>query len=309
MSELFGTLLDFSVPQLIALLIGTTIFFAVILVGVIKDEIDNKHSRKPRSEDEWLFSRWDTKLYDAFIQTPPEKVLKQLGFEQEKYLKDCAVIKNFFPNFKKLAADKLIGFGIIILSMFAFILTGVSGSIIYIITAMAGYILYMGDVNKVKKQAQQRRLQLQTELPRFLDLFQTALYINMPVNEAIVITAQHLKGTIIADELLASMAETHVGAVSWEMALQDIATKYEVDNFSDFVLYLITGYEKGLSIYDVVRRQTIEAREHALISAEENANRVNTAILVPIMVYKLIPLILIVAFPIMLQFFGNNTIF
>lgn len=309
MQTVFDSAFTYTTPQVIALTAGASIFFLVIFFAVIKDELDHRNTRRERGKNEWLFTRWDEKLYDTFTKKKPEETLKSLGVDVEKYLKDCAVIKENFPNLKKIAADKLIGTMLVLLSIVVFCISGLNGIVFTLAILLFGAILYQAGIPKIKKQAAAKRKQLENELPRFLDLLQTALYINMQVSEAITHTARSLKGTMISDELMATMAETQIAAVSWQEALQEIATKYEVDTFSDFVLYLITGYEKGLNIYDVVSRQAREVRQYQLVSAEENANKVNTAIIIPIAIYKLIPLLFIVGFPIVAQMLGNNSIF
>lgn len=309
MQTVYDSILSYTTPQVIALLSGIGVFFLVIFAAVIRDEIRSRKSRTPRDPSEWLFTRWDEKLYDAFFREKPEIILKKLGIDTERYLKNCAVIRKSFPNLKKIAADKLTGVFLIFLAVLLAAVSGGSGLAITAVILLGGIAVYQAGIPKIGKAAAARRQQLTGELPRFLDLLQTALYINMPVSEAITVTARHLKGTLISDELLATMAEAQVGAVSWEQALEDIAAKYEVDAFSDFVLYLITGQEKGLSIYDIVARQAREVRQYTLVAAEENAGKVNTAVLIPIAIYKLIPLLFIVGFPLVLQLLGSNTIF
>lgn len=309
MQTVYDSILSYTTPQVIALLSGIGVFFLVIFAAVIRDEIRSRKSRTTRDPSEWLFTRWDEKLYDAFFREKPEIILKKLGIDTERYLKNCAVIRKSFPNLKKITADKLTGVFLIFLAVLLAAVSGGSGLAITAVILLGGIAVYQAGIPKIGKAAAARRQQLTGELPRFLDLLQTALYINMPVSEAITVTARHLKGTLISDELLATMAEAQVGAVSWEQALEDIAAKYEVDAFSDFVLYLITGQEKGLSIYDIVARQAREVRQYTLVAAEENAGKVNTAVLIPIAIYKLIPLLFIVGFPLVLQLLGSNTIF
>ncbi len=308
MQSILRTLLSYSSPQVIALLTGAGIFFTVLFIAILRDEAQNRNARRPRPKDEWLFTRWDEKLFDAFIRTSPESVLKSLGVDAEQYLKDCAVAKVFRPNLKRLAARKLIGLFVVFMAVLLMILSDGSGMLITLAMLLSGYFLYEAGISRVTHEAKRRRQQIMNELPRFMDLLQTALYINIPVNEAITITSKYLKGTLISEELMASMAETQVGAVSWQTALQDVATKYEVDTFSDFVLYLITGYEKGMSIYDVVSRQAREVRQFALVSAEENAGKVNNSVLVPIAIYKLVPLLVLIGLPFLNQLTSSGLV-
>lgn len=309
MSKLISMATTFSIPQLISLATGAFAFFFVILIAVIRDDRRYKYERKAHDEEnDWLFTNWDTKLYDAITKKTPDEMLSKLGVKTEQYLKDCAVIHNHFPDMKRLAADKVIGLIIMVFGLALFAMFGTGGIIIDIIVFIAGFELYQGDVKKVHKEAEAKRHTIEAELPRFLDLLQTALFINMPIEEAIIVTAKSMRGTTVADELLATMAESQFGVVSWQDALYDIAQKYEVDNLSDFVQYIIIGYEKGLSIYDVVSRQAREVRDNAKSNARETANRVNTSIIVPITVFKLFPIIAMIGYPIIIQFLTNGII-
>ena len=310
MDSMANKVFQYTGPQLIALFVGLFVFMMVVLIAVLKDEQENKNARIKRPENEWLFTRWDEKLYDCFLsKRKPEEVLSKLGVDIELYNKNCEVIKKEETNFKKLAADKVIGAVLMFIGLLMIIIADVSGIIFSLVFLFYGFILYQGDVNKIAKQAKEKKIQLTSELPRFLDLLQTALYIEIPVSDAISITAQHLRGTLVAEELMASMAETQMGSVSWQRSLQNIATRYDVDVFSDFVQYLINGYEKGLSIYDVVSRQAEETRQYSLVTAEENANKMSSSILIPIAIFKLFPLIGIVAYPLLKQLLSSQTLF
>lgn len=291
--------ININVSQLISILIGASIFLAVIFIGVIRDERQSQNSRKPHGPNEWLFTRWDEKIYDAFVHERPEVVLTKLGVDVEQYLKDCSVCKEFHPNLKRVAARKLIGMAAMLFGLFA--AAFVKAFIVAVLVVLFGWYLYDAGIKKMSRDAKVRKQKLANELPRFLDLLQTALYINLPVDDAITVTCKHLKGTMIADELLASMAETQIGAISWQDALGEVARKYDVDTFSDFVLYLVTGYEKGLSIYEVVRRQAVDVQKSVLVRAEENASKLNSSILIPIAIYKLVPVIVLAALPIVAQ--------
>ena len=296
-------------PQLIAGFAGLFVFFLIILFAIVKDEMENRSARIKRPENEWLFTNWSVKLYDAFTKTEPEKMLTKLGVNVEEYKKNCDILYIRDYNLKKLAADKLIGLLIVLLGFVMLIVFLTSGIVLSIAIILGGYMLYQGNIPKVKKQSKEKRRKIETELPRFLDLLQTALYIDIPVSDAILITAKHLNKSIIAKELTTSIAESQMGSVSWQKALQELALLYDVDMLSDFVQYLINGYEKGLNIYDVVSRQAAETRKTSLIRAEENANKLNTSIIVPIGFFKLLPLIAIVGYPIAYQFLGNNPLF
>lgn len=299
-------------PQIIALIVGFFVFFLVVFVAVIKDEIDEKNARNKRPDNEWLFSNWDIKLYECLTKQEPEIALIKLGVDVEEYRKNCYIINKKGPDLKKLAARKYVGLLIILFSLPLIAISGftnMSGIIMSLLIILIGYMVYMGDVNKIKKEAIEKKKQIASDLPRFLDLLQTALYVDIPVSDAIITTATHLKSTLIAKELISSIAESQMGSISWQGALQELAVVYDVDILSDFVQYLINGYEKGLNIYDVVSRQAEDARKTTLLYAEENANKLNTSIMLPIGLFKLFPLIAIVGYPVLNQMINGGTLF
>jgi len=301
--------LTISIPQIIGIVIGISVFLFALFIVIVNDERNNAESKNPHGANEWLFTKWDEKIYDAMTHEQPEVFLTKLGVDTEQYIKNCEVCRYRSPNLKKTAGRKITGLFIVALGVPFLMVGNIVGYALSVTFIIAGMMMYGAGISKVDKEAKQKKKQLIDEMPRFLDLLQTALYINMPVEDAITVTCKHLYGTIISDELLSSMAESQIGGVSWQKALENVARKYEVDAFSDFVLYLVTGYEKGLSIYDVVRRQAIEAQKTALINAEGAASKLNTSILIPITIFKLIPLLIIAALPVLLQMIGTGNLF
>lgn len=307
MSQSIISVLNISSAQIIAIIAAIGVFLFVVFFAVIRDEIQNKNARVQRPKEEWLFSHWTEKLYDAFMPNKePAKVLKSLGVELEDYVKSCNLLKMSDINIKKVAADKVIGIFIIFVGFMVLLISFMKGIVVGCALIAIGYYVYQSNVPKIIKLAKEKRKRLEYELPRFLDLLQTALFINIPVSEAIIITAKHLKDTLISEELLESMADSQIGSASWQESLEAVAIKYEVDVFSDFVQYLITGYEKGLPIYDVVSRQNEEVRRTTTINAEERASKLNSSILMPIAVYKLFPMFLIALYPIIVQMLNGG---
>ena len=114
MQAAYDSVLSYTTPQVIALIAGIGIFFLIILAAVIRDEIQSRKSRTSRDPSEWLFTRWDEKLYDAFFRDKPENLLKKLGVDTERYLRNCAIIRHTFPGLKKIVTDKLTGIFLII---------------------------------------------------------------------------------------------------------------------------------------------------------------------------------------------------
>lgn len=254
--------------------------------------------------EEWIFTNGFQKVYSAvFGETDPVRISKAFGLEYDKYMVDCSVIGKV-PNMEKEAMMRVVG-------VFGFIF-GIFMSVIIMspYPIVLGCILYFGLAAAIPRGTHQKALskkrQLGNELSRFVDLFLSALEINFPVEIAIMQTAEALP-CALSTELLEAMAETQVGAKNWQQSLESLARKYEIDQLSDFVLDVITAYNKGVSVTEAVARKSYEIKQSSLLRAKEQTSKMTNTILVPLVLFKILPLIIVLMLPIVMeimQFFG-----
>lgn len=282
----------------IAILCAIAIFFIIILVFVLKDIYNRKNSPK-ENQDEWLFSDWTHKIYSIFFDDKdPSEICKKMGINPRNYLNSCKILK-IEPDLKSIVTKKFVGLVIFILSVFASLLLEET---IFAFLGMAFAIIFILFPGKAEEsKAKNRRICLTQELPRFLDLLETALYINLPISSAIEVTVKHLEDTVIAEEFNEAMMFAKIGAGDWQTALLNIADRYSVDEFSDFVMDLIISYEKGLSIYESVKKKNEDIKQTELMRAKEKATKLNTMVLIPIVIFKIVPLLAIMLVPIIIQ--------
>ena len=166
---------------------------------------------------------------------------------------------------------------------------------------LAAIPLIFFEVQKVDKAAKLKKFRMVDELPRFIDLLQTALQINMPVEDAIILTAKSLSDTVLAGEFLNAVADMQMGVHDWQAALEKLARNYEIDALSDFVLDLVTSYNKGVPIADAVARKSRDIKQSNLLSMKERASRLTSTILLPVLGFKVFPLLALLCIPIIQQ--------
>lgn len=257
-----------------------------------------------REAEDWIFADGMTKLYELiFGDTDPVRVSKIFGLEYDKYMVDCSVIGRT-PNMKREAMARVIGvfsfiFGILLSLLMMSLIPLVVGSFLYILLAARV-------PRSTHSKAEAKKQNINMELSRFVDLFLSALEIDFPVEIAIMQTADALP-CILSDELKTAMAETQVGAKNWQQALEEIARKYEIDLLSDFVLDIITAYNKGVSVTEAVARKSYEIKQSSLLSAKEKTAKMTNLILAPLVIFKILPLIVVMLVPIIVEiytFFG-----
>lgn len=286
--------ISFTLP-IISILYGISTFIIALVIGA-----KNKKSVLDKNSDDWLFSNGFQKLYYAlFPNTDAVKLSKAFGLEYDKYMVDCNIIDRV-PNMEKEAMMRVIGVFSFILSL---LLSLLFFSIIPFIIGASLYILLASSIPRnTHAKAEAKKKCICNELSRFVDLFLSALEINFPVDIAIIQTADSLP-CILSHELKAAMAETQVGAKNWQQALEGIARKYEIDQLSDFVLDIITASNKGISVTDAVARKAFEIKQTVLLNAKEKTAKMTNSILVPLIIFKILPLLAILMIPIIQEVF------
>ena len=280
--------------EIIAAFFGIGIFFLVIALFALQYA---SRARNIKRGHTWLFENWQTQLFDALFRDP-RKVGKFCGVDVDKYNHQCALAQRE-NRIKAVIINKLCGY-LIVAAGCIFGLASMN-FIIIIVALVASFPLITLPVYFVERAAEKRRFTVTEELPRFLDMLHTALLIGMPVEHAIEMTARHLPDTVLAKELLKAMAETKVGAYNWQKALELLAQSYNVDILSDFVLDITNAYTLGSSITDSVARKSRDIKQTNLVAMKERASKLTNTILFPVLLFKIIPLLLLMGIPIMLQ--------
>lgn len=292
----------------ISFIVFCAVFLAAIALFVIADlkisEKGNLKKKKKPAQEDWLFDKWAQKLYAAFFkEKDPAVIAKQIGLDAPKYLHDCEV-SGIKPDLEGVVIKKLSGLFI----CFATVVAAALLKSIYVgaVGILLGLFVYYFCTYKAEKLAKERKNKIVEELPRFTDMLQMALSINIPVERAILITAKYLPGTVLAEEFINSATEMEIGAIAWQETLEHVAMKYEIDDLSDFVLSIVTAYDKGVPIYATVSQKALELKQKRTLEMREKAGKLNGQILIPIAIFKLLPLIAIMCIPIIAQLKSNG---
>lgn len=277
----------------IALFTGVTIFLLILLVATFLSTENVALISKEKLTVEHLCSK--------IIKKEPEVLADKLGIQTDKYMFNCNLI-GVEPNLDKLIITRILAVTIAVLGiLIAFLInTPLISLLIGLATAVITILVFISPTATINDRAQKKKAQFESEIPRFLDLFQTAIKINLPVATAIKITAESIDG-ILSEELLRALVVTELGTSNWQDSLYDIAQKYEVDSFSDFVLDIVTAFQKGSDITESVERQSRSIKSSTLLSAKEQAAKTTSLILIPVVVFKMIPLMIILFLPVIMQ--------
>lgn len=240
-------------------------------------------------------------LCDKVFKSDLEIVAHKMGIATDKYIFNCNVL-GIKPKIALVIFTRIIAILIFVIGMAMTLVISNTYAKIFIglISVAVTAIVFIAPTSTVSGKAEKKKEEFESEIPRFLDLLQTALKINLPIATAIKITAESVDG-ILSEELLKALTVTEVGTSNWQDALYDIAQKYEVDSFSDFVLDIVTAYQKGSDITKSVERQSRDLKTTTLLKAKENASKATSTVLLPVVIFKMLPLMAILFLPVILQ--------
>lgn len=284
--------------NLVSLLVFLSVFLLTVLLFMAADLRARRKDTKRQSRGA-LFDAWEEGVFDLFFRNrDPRAVAKSFGFDGDEYLASCDIAR-LIPNLKRVIMHKLIGLLLVVGGTVAFFAT--KNYYVSAILLLTGMLLYEYRGRQARWLAKRKADSLQRELPRFADMLEMGLSINMPVEQAIMLTAKYMPESVLAEEFNDSIAEMQMGAKAWQEALKEIALKYNCEDFSDFVLSLVTAYEKGVSIAQTVHEKSRNMKQSTLLLVKERANRMNSTILFPIVIFKLLPLLVLMMLPIIIQ--------
>lgn len=280
--------------SLIAIMTGIAVFFVAVAAFVVEHWYNPKNKKDP-----WLFSNWCIKLFEAlFKDKSPKEVAKQFGVDASKYT-HCCTLLGINDNLKSIVIYRIIGIISMIVGLLFTIVFNSFGLMI-IMFVIAIVLIYL-PIKLISKKLDDKRNKMKQELPRFLDMFYTALLAGLPVESAIKETCKHLRDTTLANEFESSLVSAQVGNINWQEALEKLAQSYDIDTLSDFILDLVTAYRNGTSITESVFRKSNEIKQSNLLYAKERAGKMTNIILFPVLLLKIVPLIFLIGIPVIVQ--------
>ena len=282
----------------ISVMLGAAIFISVIGIFSLVYQCNTKTSRKVKENpSEWLFYNFRHKAYLAFFgEKDSDEVALRFGIKIEQYHKNCALIRKD-PESEKIVIHYIYG-------IMCFLLTVLFSVFFNPLFILLGFLMFfyftMYEIEKTKLKAEEMRSQVRSELPQFLDLLTTELEVGLPIDSAISILCQKYE-SLLSREFLESLNEVKLGASGWQMALEKVAEKYDIDILSDFVLDITVAFNKGVSVAHSVIQKTKDIKQKNLLDIREKVGKTENTILIPIALFQFIPMLVFILLPTLLS--------
>lgn len=286
---------------IICITVISIIMIGCIIATILYDKLNHKriiHTGENENND-WLFSNFQETVFDIFFKNPKSDVL--CGISQTEYIRYCQVL-HLVPNIKNMVAYRIEAVVIsltlgIIACIVSYSITAIAICCILIVITV--YLLWILPYATFKTKAENRLYHIEDDLPRFLSLLEKAM--DLPIDQAMKVTATKFKSPL-SEDIMDSLNKVALGANGWTETLVNLAKIYKIEAFSDLILEIVNSYEQGVNVRSLVIRKAKEVEQNRLYAVESHDSQIKTLIFLPIIVFKVLPLMALICLPMIKDF-------
>ncbi|MEW6123204.1 MAG: type II secretion system F family protein [Pseudomonadota bacterium] len=147
-----------------------------------------------------------------------------------------------------------------------------------------------------------RRAAMRRAWPEVLDLMVIQIEAGRSAEQALRRVREDMapRARALAEELAVTIAELDV--FDRRQAYENLAQRIDIDDVRATCSALIQAYEQGSSLADAFRTLAKESRDARFLAAEKKAAQITSALPVPVAIFFLMPLILVLVAPSIIQY-------
>jgi len=175
--------------------------------------------------------------------------------------------------------------------------SGLKAIIFLIMAAAAGWVLPMATV---KRRADRRMEQVETDLPELIDLLVVTVEAGLALNRSLQVASERFHGPL-RDELRLTLQEQRMG-LSTNVALTNMLDRCETPSMRSFVRSIIQGETLGVSMGVIMRNLAAETRKRRRQHAEERAHKAPVKMLFPLILLMFPSMFIVLLYPAVTKF-------
>lgn len=225
--------------------------------------------------------------------------LVRLGVDIDTYRNNC-----IFVNKKPDYSTYLIALIFAVIAIVVGLVSSCLGQYIigslFILFGTAAYF----STKKLDADVKSKKERIKNDIPRFLDLFVTALKVGMPTPNAIRITAESVDCDL-SEQLLICLRDSDLKSNEWTDELTDLSRRLEISELSTFTLSLNNSYIRGTDIVSDMQNLSETMGRERLLDYKDKASKAENTIMIPIFLCKLVPLIVFLLIPVLFKLMGS----
>lgn len=152
--------------------------------------------------------------------------------------------------------------------------------------------------DKIKK----RNLEIERDLPNFLDLLYSACKTGHTITNAITEVSSKYTG-IISEEFNRAMIDFKSNGGNFKKAMENMIERNDVESLTNVISDILISYEKGDDkIIETLQEEAEAMREIVNADIDEQANKKTTTLMIPMMIAFFLPIMIFLLLPMLSQF-------
>jgi tight adherence protein C len=195
-----------------------------------------------------------------------------------------------------MGAEEFYFLQVALAAVLAFLLAGAAGWVGALAGAAVGLL---GPKQWLRARVAQTTLQLRRELPRFVHLLATCLEAGLGLNEAVRRVAAESPG-LLSGEMLRTVHEMAAGKPA-ARAWRDLMERHESPELKETVTAIMQSHEYGVGIAEQLRFSLRAIRQRKQQQAQQKAQEASVRMRLPMVLFILMPTIVIVIGPAVIQ--------
>lgn len=190
----------------------------------------------------------------------------------------------------RMIGSGLLGLLIALLLIRAFHVTSM---LVYVVLGIAVLAAFYWPYSTLDHEAEKRKKQVQRALPDFLDMVASTVQAGLSLNAAMAYAVESAEGAL-GDEMREALAEIRLGRSRHE-ALQSAADRLNQIEFTTMVSAIVQSERLGSNISHVLNELAEDTRNHRILLAEEEAQKLPVKMVFP-MAFFMLPALFTIIF-------------
>jgi len=189
---------------------------------------------------------------------------------------------------------RMIGSGLLGLLVALLLVRGfnITSTLAYVVLGIAVIAAFYWPYSALDHAAEKRKKQVQRALPDFLDMVASTVQAGLSLNAAMAYAVETAEGAL-GDEMREALSEIRLGRSRHE-ALQAAADRLNQIEFTTMVSAIIQSERLGSNIAHVLNELAEDTRNHRILLAEEEAQKLPVKMVFPMAFFMLPSLLLII---------------
>lgn len=294
--------------MMISLLFALGIFFFLLpscflIVGSQKSDlfsrihIEQKNQLRSAFQSGSKPGRGFTSRYLLINQERVTKIAPYVGLDQQKLALSLSRL-HWNISLHELLLAKLLG-GVCLVLSGSYVFAGIvqEGHAGYgrLLLLAVSVLLFLFPNQLVELADKQAKTEIKFQTPLFFSVVLALIEAGMPIHSAIRAAARRFAGRLGQELMLLETAEKSSG--NWRIALEELAFRWDVDEFTTIVSYINQSLTKGTSVAGMLSMHIEEQIKQQEDEATEHMNRLSVRLIPLVIVFMGVPVLFLVMGP------------